>query len=80
MDKGSELIIIVVGIFVSGCCICTIWFNVYNDRTKKKSREKLKRLITKTRARFNSINPEEVVDEHVVNLEKKSELRSVEKV
>ena len=80
MDKGTELIIIVVGIFVSGCCICSIWVNLYNDRTKKKSKEKLKKLITKTRARFNSINPEEVIDEHVVNLEKKMELRSVEKV
>ena len=40
MDKGTELIIIVVGIFVSGCCICSIWVNLYNDRTKKKSKEK----------------------------------------
>lgn len=80
MDKSDELIIIIVGIFVSSCCICTVWFNVYNDRIKKKSNEKMKRLITKTRARFNSINPEEILDEHVVNLEKKIELRSVEKV
>lgn len=80
MDKATELIFIVVGVFVSGCCLCTVFFNVYKDRTHKESREKMKRLITKTRKRFNSINPEEVIDEHVVNLDKKFEFRTVEKV